>query len=123
MGSPTPTPWKAKFTEDGGYDCMTDAFFIMNEAGTRIVAELDCRHTAGHKEEAASDAALIVKAVNNHKRLLIELEACRIYIEEAIKMASDLRSPTTAMRDRLRSVNEAIALAEGSTPDVPAEKK
>lgn len=111
MGSPTPTPWHVDESGDGN---------IRRGCSRELIARV--YHTA-YAEDQFANVALIVKGVNSHERLLMELNACRVYVEEAIKLASDRRSPNTMMLDRLRSVSEAIALAEGSTPDAPTEVK
>lgn len=39
----TPGPWSYRFSEHGGYDCMTDAFRVVVDVGLgRTIADLDC---------------------------------------------------------------------------------
>lgn len=119
MGSPTPTPLKVgRVSSTHNHPVRFWEVEILDADG----GDVGLARGAGQMETLGR-ASLFVKAVNSHERLLMELNACRVYVEEAIKLASDRRSPDTMMRDRLRSVSDAIALAEGSTPDVHTEKK
>ena len=66
--APTPGPWTARFAEDGGYDCMTDAWTIRSDIQP-FIAVLDCNYygqTSKDREYARevveSDARLISAA-------------------------------------------------------------
>lgn len=63
--------WTYEFEEDGGYDCMTDAFLLKRDGRTLIVIDLENFGQASNEPpppEAAAEAeqlALkIVKALN-----------------------------------------------------------
>lgn len=71
----TPGPWRAEFAEDGGYDCMTDAWHISGAVGggwPAPIATVDLNHygqTARKREipemsraHAEADACLIAAA-------------------------------------------------------------
>lgn len=83
----TPTPWGYKFSEGGGYDCMTDAFRIVcpiqKEGDYQPIATLDlfdygqawCKPSDEKcMAKARANAALIVRAVNSHQSLIDALE-------------------------------------------------
>lgn len=72
-GPSSPLPWTAKFVSEGGYDSLTDAFYIKDSKG-HVVADLD--KGRDNKPECEHDAALIVRAVNAHSALVEALKAC-----------------------------------------------
>lgn len=56
MADHTPGPWVAVFAEDGGYDCMTDAFRVRSEKDQNMITELDC-NSYGQKPCSPLDAS------------------------------------------------------------------
>ena len=95
----TPTPWGYKFSEGGGYDCMTDAFRIVcpiqKEGDYQPIATLDlfdygqawCKPSDEKcMAKARANAALIVRAVNSHQSLIDALE--KIIKADAYRMAA-----------------------------------
>ena len=64
-------PWKYKFDEMGGYDCMSDAFNIIDSKGERIITidladfyDLDKIEAKKHCEDIAK---LIIDKCNKDK--------------------------------------------------------
>lgn len=65
--------WRKEFVENGGYDCMTHAWFIYNERDQmRVSVDLanygqKACDAAFVSPEAEADAELIVEAFNRRK--------------------------------------------------------
>jgi len=89
MSKHTHGPWISTFEDMGGYDCMTDAFYIKQDTEEKIrplIATLDLsdygqKHcivpSAEIKEQAGANARLIAKAPDMYdtiKALSIRLE-------------------------------------------------
>ena len=67
----TPGPWQTRFCADGGYDCMTDAWFVDRGMLTPTIATIDLRNYGQPNcgavpqdaaARAAADARLIAAA-------------------------------------------------------------
>jgi len=64
-GKNHPLPWRVEFSEFGGYDSMTSAYYIKSASG-RIVCDLDTgRKDKSEDEPTKALAEMIVSAVNN----------------------------------------------------------
>lgn len=57
----TPGPHLAVFDSMGGYDCITDAFNVINNEG-RILATLDLKHYGHNESGQGADIAAIREA-------------------------------------------------------------
>lgn len=112
MSAHTPGPWKARFSESGGYDCMTHAWWVM--AGIRTVADLDLGsygqprcHFEFRSPEAEANARLIAAAPTLlDAARLSEQNYARTQHGNPELMGDDEHEAWTALR-------AAIAKAEG----------
>jgi len=57
-----PTPWTSTFEENGGYDCMTDAFYIKDSNG-ELITVVDLSDFGQERCEPSEQATKIAKAV------------------------------------------------------------
>lgn len=76
----SPLPW---FTQDGGLN----VFSPRSATNQRVPAVARCGNTHGIGDAGETDkanAAMIVKAVNNHQALVDALDACAEYILETL---------------------------------------
>lgn len=103
MGSPTPTPWKAIWNNDGSFEITANDDRV-------VVAKRG--QWPNNREQSIANAKLIVKAVNSHDALLSAAKDAFVAL------------PMTKHNELINAaLKAAIALAEGSTPDAPVEKK
>ncbi len=117
--SHTPGPWKAEFSEDGGYDCMTDAWMVKADTKPFIVAVVDCsgygqtpRNREYQTEHAKADAALIAAAPD----LLAALKALRPIVPpiDGLCHRHICEPSECAYCQQMRQAVAAIAKAEGT---------
>lgn len=97
----TPLPWKA---ERGSHQTRDPQFWQcpVVHGGLRVA------NVAGtSKEEAEANAAFIVRAVNNHQRLINQLKACRNKLKDMMD-DSEWCQPVGL----LDAIDQAIAKAE-----------
>jgi len=62
------------------------------------------------KVQSASDAEAIVNAVNNHETLITHLDACRLFLERALRGESSIQEAA----DTIRHLETVIAKAGGN---------
>jgi hypothetical protein len=92
---PTPRPWR-----NGEYDKITD------DKGETITLQ-GFALSMGRNDEAAANAALIVRAVNSFDALVAACEAVAAHIDPEAPI------PNTSKRDAMLKLRAALALARG----------
>lgn len=82
MSAHTPGPWDFNFEENGGYDCMSDAWDICDGLG-RLIAKVDLGKNPHpkHVEVVAANAALIAAAPDLYQALTHAVEIIDKWIE------------------------------------------
>ncbi len=114
----SPLPWRAEFSEHGGYDCMTDAWRIIG-ADDHFVADVDLgsygqstrsRQIAdAHRAKAKASVDLIVRAANSHQMLIDALKSCQSLI---VRLHAGVHTEDE-YRSAYESAAAALRLAEG----------
>lgn len=113
----TPGPWVSAFGERSGYDCMTDAFQILEPSGTRITSvdlgnygqsSRTSQIAPEDKERAQSDAQLIAAAPEL-------LAALRLFVDQYTRLinSGDCGNWNPETDEEVITARAAIAKAEG----------
>ena len=91
-------PWLVKYVSNGGYDCMTDAFFIME--GEKAIASLDF-HYYGQK---SCQDGFYSKEANRNAHLIAAARDLQLAVAKLLEYPNDLNNLNFARKALNKSI-------------------